>query len=148
MKASKENLPLSDNICTGLQLANFWQDVARDHAMGRVYLPREDRRRFGYSDDDLRARRFTPEFRALLERKVAEARQLLEAGAPLPARLPRPLDVDVELFRRGGLTILDRVADQGYDVWSRRPTVDKRAKIGLLLRVALFPPRRRAPETT
>src|SRR3954471_23267131 len=75
-----ENARLSDATCSGLQLANFWQDVARDLAIGRIYLPREDRERFGYPDDDLHALRFTPSFAALLAFEVDRARTLLEAG--------------------------------------------------------------------
>src|SRR6201994_2297684 len=93
-----DNARLSDATCTGLQLANFWQDVARDLAIGRVYLPREDRERFGYSDDELRARRVTPGFAALLEFEVGRARDLLEAGRALVPRIPRALAIDVDLF--------------------------------------------------
>ena len=63
---SPERAALADEVCTGLQLANFWQDVARDFDKGRVYLPAEDRRRFGYSDEDLSARRCTPAFAELM----------------------------------------------------------------------------------
>src|SRR4051812_46993367 len=97
------NARLSDATCTGLQLANFWQDVARDLAIGRVYLPREDRERFGYRDADLHARRFTPEFASLLRFEVGRARSLLERGRALVGRMPRALAVDVDLFSRGGL---------------------------------------------
>ena len=128
------NAALSDHTCTGLQLANFWQDVARDHDIGRIYLPREDRDRFGVSDDDLKSRRFTPAFRDLLAFEVGRARDLLLAGWPLVERMPRSLAVDVDLFTRGGLAILDRIEAQGYDVLTRRPEVGKWAKVGLLLR--------------
>ena len=129
-----ENARLSDLTCTGLQLANFWQDVARDLAIGRVYLPHEDRSRFAYPDSDLQARRFTPEFAALLRFEVDRARKLLVAGRALISKLPRELAVDVDLFNRGGLAILDRIEAQGYDVWRRRPEVGKVAKLGLLAR--------------
>ena len=112
-----ENARLADATCTGLQLANFWQDVARDLAIGRVYLPREDRERFGYPDADLRARRFTPAFAALLKFEVERARDLFRQGRALVPRLPRALAVDVDLFSRGGLAILDRIEAQGL----RRP---------------------------
>ena len=68
-----DNARLSDLTCTGLQLANFWQDVARDLSIGRIYLPREDRDRFGYPDADLRALRFTPAFADLLRFEVGES---------------------------------------------------------------------------
>jgi squalene synthase HpnC len=132
-----ENARLADRTCTGLQLANFWQDVARDLAIGRVYLPREDRERFGYADAELRARRFTPEFAALLTFEVARARALLLEGWSLVPRLPRPLAVDVDLFTRGGLAILDRIEAQGFDVWRARPRLGKAAKVGLLARALL-----------
>ena len=140
-----DNARLSDLTCTGLQLANFWQDVARDLAIGRIYLPREDRRAFGYGDDDLRALRFTPAFADLLRFEVGRARDRLEAGRALIGRMPRALGIDVDLFSRGGLAILDRIEAQGFDVLSRRPTVGKLAKIGLLAR-AMFsrPPTRSA----
>jgi len=130
-----ENRALSDAICTGLQLANFWQDVARDWAIGRVYLPEEDRSRFGYRDADLHARRFTPAFADLMAFEVERVRKLFEFGRPLPDRMPGALAIDVALFRAGGLAILKRIEAQGYDVWSRRPTLGKAAKFGLFLKV-------------
>jgi len=129
-----ENANLSDATCSGLQLANFWQDVDRDLAIGRVYLPREDRDRFGYSEADLHARRFNPAFASLLEFEVARARQLLIEGRALVPRMPRALAVDVDLFSRGGLAILDRIEASRYDVLSARPKVGKRAKVMLLVR--------------
>ena len=129
-----ENARLSDATCTGLQLANFWQDVARDLDIGRVYLPREDRERFGYPDEDLHAKRFTSAFAALLKFEVERARVLLVEGQALVPRMPRALAVDVDLFGRGGLAILDRIEAQGFDVLSRRPKLDKVAKLGLLSR--------------
>jgi squalene synthase HpnC len=124
---------LSDEVCTGLQLANFWQDVARDLAIGRVYLPVEDRLRFGYSDDDLAAKRFTPQFRALMQFEVDRARGYFERGAKLLPLLPREARIDVELFIRGGQAILRAIEKIDYDVWARRPEVSKWAKGKLLL---------------
>lgn len=132
-----DNARLSDATCTGLQLANFWQDVARDLAIGRVYLPREDRERFGYPDADLHARRFTPAFARLLEFEVGRARTLLDEGRPLVARMPPALALDVDLFGRGGLAILDRISRQGYDVWSSRPRLGTLAKLALIARALL-----------
>lgn len=128
---------LADSTCTALQLANFWQDVARDFAIGRVYLPGEDRERFGVTIDDLRARRFSPEFAALLAFEVDRARSLFHDGWPLVDRLPRQLAVNVDLFTRGGLAILDRIERCGYDVLTERPALSKRDKLGLLARAAL-----------
>jgi squalene synthase HpnC len=127
-----ENARLSDATCTALQLANFWQDVARDLAIGRIYLPREERDRFGYPESDLRALRFTPAFAELMRFEVDRTRELFEQGLPLAKRIPGPLAVDVDLFSRGGMAILDRIEECGYDVLSARPALDKWAKIGLI----------------
>src|SRR5205807_2266975 len=99
---------LADHVCTALQLANFWQDVARDHDLGRVYLPEEDRRRFGYPDDDLEQRRFTPAFAELMRFEVERTRDLFYRGFPLVERMPPTLRADVELFIHGGLAVLDK----------------------------------------
>jgi len=131
---NESNAALSDFTCTGLQLANFWQDVSRDLDIGRIYLPREDRDRFGVNVEDLRAKRFTPEFASLLKHEVDRARELLHRGWPLVSRMPRHLAVDVDLFTRGGLAILDRIAACRFDVLSSRPTLGKLAKAKLLLR--------------
>lgn len=129
---SPANARLADATCTALQLANFWQDVARDLAIGRIYLPREDRDRFGYPDSDLRSLRFTPEFRQLLMFEVERARDLLREGRTLMPRIPGALAVDVDLFSRGGSAILDRIEARGYDVLSERPALTRWTKLALL----------------
>src|SRR5262245_43001980 len=129
----EERAALSDEVCTGLQLANFWQDVARDLTIGRVYLPAEDRARFGYSDEDLESRRSTPAFRELMRFEVDRARGFFERGEKLLPLLPREARVDVDLFIRGGLAILRAVERIDYDVWARRPEVSKWEKGTLLL---------------
>ncbi len=134
---SPERAALSDAVCTALQLANFWQDVARDFDLGRVYLPEEDRKKFGYGDDDLKARRFTPAFQALMELEVNRARDLFYRGYPLIERMPPDFQVDIELFLKGGLAILDRIEKIGFNVWARRPVLPKWEK-GLLLLGAVW----------
>ncbi|HUG89778.1 MAG TPA: squalene synthase HpnC, partial [Planctomycetaceae bacterium] len=127
----------SDSICTGLQLANFWQDVSRDFAMGRVYLPREDRERFGYGDSDLGGRVTNGAFVELMRFEVERAREFLEVGLPLVERLPGRLQVDVELFARGGLKILERIERIGYRVWESRPVVTRGDFARLFVRCAM-----------
>ena len=124
-RSTDENVALSDSICTGLQLANFWQDVSRDLAIGRVYLPREDRERFGYDDASLRARVTNDAFLALMKFEVDRARDWLTAGLPLISRLPGRLRIDIDLFARGGLRILKEIKRAGYRVWDRRPVISK-----------------------
>lgn len=127
-----ERATMADEVCTGLQLANFWQDVARDLANGRVYLPAEDRRRFFYPDEDLAAGRCTPSFRELMRFEVERARNCFDRGAALLPLLPREARIDVDLFIRGGRAILRAIEHAGYDVWSRRPVVSKFVKLKLL----------------
>jgi squalene synthase HpnC len=137
-QSTPQHVAWSDSICTGLQLANFWQDVDRDLTKGRVYLPREDRRRFGYSDDDLRAGRTTPAFLDLMKFEVDRAREFLLSGGPLLKSVQgRRLRLDLELFLSGGLKILDEIESIGYRVWDRRPTVTTAAKVGIILRSAV-----------
>lgn len=135
---------LSDNVCTALQLANFWQDVARDLDIGRVYLPDEDRRRFAYSDVELRERLFTRGFAELMRFEVDRARDLFYRGFPLVELMPDDFQADVELFIRGGLAILAKIERRRYNVWRSRPALSKWDKASLLggflwqrLRVAL-----------
>jgi squalene synthase HpnC len=131
-----ERAALADHICTALQLTNFWQDVARDFALGRVYLPREDRERFGYSDDDLAARRFTPAFAELMRFEVQRTRAMFARGLPLAECMPEAMRADIELFVQGGLAILRKIERQGYNVWAQRPTLAKWEK-GMLWAAAL-----------
>jgi squalene synthase HpnC len=132
-----ENESLSDSICTGLQLANFWQDVARDFDIGRVYLPGEDRRQFGYSDADLEQRRFTPAFIELMRFEVERTRELFYRGMPLVERMVPEIRLDIELFIQGGLAILRKIGNQGYNVWQTRPVLSKWDKGRLLTRALL-----------
>jgi squalene synthase HpnC len=127
-----ERAALADNICTGLQLANFWQDVARDLDIGRVYLPGEDRQRFGVTEADLLARRATPGFVELMRFEVDRARELFHRGAPLMPSLPPDVRPDVELFQRGGLAILRQIERDGYNVLTLRPALAKWEKAALL----------------
>lgn len=130
----KQNVRWSNSICTGLQLANFWQDVSRDFEMGRVYLPKEDRERFGYSDADLHARTSNRAFFELMRFEVERARDFLLDGRPLASSLRGRYQVDVDLFIGGGLRILRRIEGIRYRVWETRPVVTKRDFAVLFLR--------------
>jgi len=125
---------LSDATCSALQLANFWQDIRVDFAKGRVYLPQDDMRRFGVSDETIAGGVATPEFRALLKFEVDYARSLFEQGLPLIGMVNRDLALDLDLFSRGGLEILRAVERCGYDVLSARPAISKRTKFSLVCR--------------
>ncbi len=112
-----ELVAASDSVCTGLQLVNFLQDVPRDLELGRVYLPAEDRRRFGEPALD----RPTPELSELLRFEAARATGLLTAGEVLRVRIGGRLGRAVALFSRGGLAALDALEAAGWDVFSQRP---------------------------
>jgi squalene synthase HpnC len=133
-EVSEENFRLSDATCTALQLANFWQDVRVDFAKDRVYLPQDDMRHFGVSDETIAKGVATPEFRALLRQEVDFARTLFEEGLPLIGRVSRDLAVDLDLFSRGGLEILRAIERQDFDVLTARPAISKRSKLALALR--------------
>ncbi len=124
---------LSDSICTGLQLANFWQDVARDWQRGRIYLPQDSLRVAGYTPEMFARREYNPAFRQLLEQQVALAESYLRGGQSLVELVPHALRVDVALFQAGGLAILDAIRRIDYNVWARRPVVSKSRKVALLL---------------
>jgi squalene synthase HpnC len=124
---------LSDKICTGLQLANFWQDVVRDSEIPRRYLPAEYMQRFGVDEGQIGGRVFTPEFRAMMQALVQRTRDLLREGAAISATVDPELRVTLDLFRKGGDAILDGIAAQDYDVLRGRPMVTRRKKLLLLL---------------
>jgi squalene synthase HpnC len=107
----------SDDVCTGLQLVNFLQDVPSDLALGRIYLPAEDRRLFDVTALD----HPSDELRSLLEFEAARARGLLGAGAALQERLGGRTGRAVGLFARGGLAALEALEDARWDVFTRRP---------------------------
>ena len=133
-EVNEENFRLSDATCTELQLANFWQDVRVDWAKDRVYLPQDDMRRFGVTDENIAQGAATSEFRNLMRHEVDYARSLFEQGLPLIGRVNRDLALDLDLFSRGGLEILRAVERRDYDVLSARPAISKRTKLALALR--------------
>src|SRR5258707_8629563 len=128
---------LSDYTCTALQLANFWQDVSADFAKGRIYLPLEDLRRFGVSEEVLRDGENTSAFREMIKFEVDRAREWFTQGMPLIARVDRTLATDIELFSRGGQEILNAIERQNYAVLGRRPAISKARKLALVARAAL-----------
>jgi squalene synthase HpnC len=128
-----ERARLSDSICTGLQLANFWQDVARDWDRGRVYLPQADCRQFGYDEAHFARRECNEAFRRLLIVRVEDAESRLRAGMPLAMEMPNGLRLPVALFAAGGLATLETIRRQQFDVWTHRPTVSRSEKLRLLL---------------
>ena len=132
-----ERQKISDYTCTALQLANFWQDVAVDYGKGRIYLPLESLAKFGVSQDDIAQRRATPQFREMMKFEVARARDWFARGLPLAAKVDKHLAIDIELFSRGGLEILNAIERQNYDVLTHRPAISKPRKLWLVGRAVL-----------
>jgi squalene synthase HpnC len=128
-----ERQRLSDATCTALQLANFWQDVTVDLLKDRVYIPLDVMERHGYTTADLFARRFTPAFRPVMRELVEKARQLFREGLPLSGMVDRRLALDIDLFSRGGMRMLEKIERQGYDVLRARPAISKTERVWLLL---------------
>ena len=131
-----ERRRLSDATCTALQLTNFWQDVRRDWDMGRVYIPLDRMASREYSvellQQDLKSGAAGPGFRAVMRELVDDTQSLFLKGLPLAKMVDRRLAVDLELFRRGGMAILEMIRSQHYD------TIRKRPKLGKLRRLRLF----------
>ncbi len=131
-----ERQQLSDYSCTALQLANFWQDVAVDYAKGRIYLPLEDLAKYGVNENDIAERRATPPFLEMMKFEVTRARDWFHKGLPLAKMVDQHLALDIELFSRGGLEILNSIERQGYDVLARRPAISNPRKFWLVVRAA------------
>jgi squalene synthase HpnC len=117
------NLAASDAICSALQYANFWQDVAVDWAKGRVYLPQEDLARFGVTEGAIARAEADARFRALMAFETGRTRALLESGRPLLGRLPWRARVEIGGVLAGGRLVLDRIDAVGGDVFRARPAL-------------------------
>lgn len=126
--------PLSDAVCTGLQLTNFWQDVKRDLEMGRIYLPGEDMTRFDVTEEELHQPTASENVRALIRFQVERTREFFERGRPLADRVGGRLGADLRLFVRGGEAILDAIAAQDHDVLKSRPVLTSTARSRLVTR--------------
>jgi squalene synthase HpnC len=131
--ARDDLLRASDAFCTALQLANFWQDVTVDLEKDRIYLPLDLLARYGYTVEDLFAKRFNERFRCVMKDAVEAARALFLKGLPLAGMVDRRLAIDLDLFSRGGLRVLEKIEQQGYDVLRARPSISKLERASLLL---------------
>lgn len=132
-----ERQQLSDFTCTALQLANFWQDVSSDYVKGRIYLPLEDLRQCGVSEEEIANKNNSSQFRELMRFEVQRAREWFDRGLPLIGKVSNELAVDIELFSRGGQEILTAIERQDYAVLGKRPAISKGRKLALVARAAL-----------
>jgi squalene synthase HpnC len=129
---SETMMELSDSICTALQLTNFWQDVAVDLEKDRVYIPMEDVREFGYSEEELLSKRCSQAFRDLMCYQVERTEQLFQEGMPLLSSVGRDLRTELKLTLKGGMRILKKIEQQKYDVLTRRPSLSMLDKTSIL----------------
>lgn len=122
-EATPAALACSDAICSALQLINFWQDVAKDYAIGRIYLPQEDLAKFGVGETQI-ARGIDDEaWRALMKFQVDRARTLMLQGAPLGSMLDGRIGLEMRMIIAGGLRILDKLQAADYDMFRHRPVL-------------------------
>jgi squalene synthase HpnC len=131
---------LSDQTCTALQLANFWQDVSRDLEKGRIYIPLDVLAAHGLSEAEIVNKRFDARFVALMKSLIARTRAIFQAGMPLATTVEPFLRVDLEMFSKGGLAVLDAIEACGYNTLEHRPTLTKWTQIGLLARTLIAMP--------
>ncbi len=128
-----ERQALSDFTCTGLQLANFWQDINVDLQKNRVYLPLNLLDKHGYTVDKLFEGKEDEQFRAVMREAVAVAEDLFRKGLPLIKSLDRRLALDINLFSRGGMKVLDKIKRQNYNVLRQRPHISKVERAVILI---------------
>jgi len=126
-----ELIRMSDAICTGLQLVNFWQDITRDRLAGRIYLPADDMARHGVDEAMLASDEAGPEVKALLRDEVAWARACFDVGDRLPAIAPPALRPAIAMFLGGGRAVADAIERARFDTLARRPTVGRLTKLSL-----------------
>ncbi|WP_246151292.1 squalene synthase HpnC [Rubripirellula reticaptiva] len=136
-----DSAALSDQICTGLQLANFWQDVKRDFEIGRVYLPADQMKRYGVTESDFilgAERNLTPvSLRDAINQQCELAEQFLRRGLPLINQVPSWLAADIRLFAHGGLATIEAIRRVDFDVLRVRPKVSKTQQVSMLARAWL-----------
>lgn len=123
---------LSDFTCTALQLANFWQDIGPDYARGRIYIPQEDMRHFGYTEDELRNHVVNASFVRLVRFEIARTRELFARGAALHRLVEGVGAADIELFTRAGLAVLSSIERHNCDVFRHRCSVSAATRFRLL----------------
>jgi squalene synthase HpnC len=122
----------ADAICTGLQLANFWQDVERDWAKGRIYLPTDDMATFGVGERDIADGIVDPRWQRLMSFEVTRTREMLRSGRALASALPLRARVELKMVVAGGLCILRGIDRARGDVFRHRPVLRRRDWVMML----------------
>lgn len=137
-EATPVNIGYSDAICTALQLINFWQDIAKDWRINRVYLPQDDLARFGVSEAQIAEGRCDNSWRALMKFEVDRARALMLSGKPLGSILRGRIGLEMRMIIQGGLRILDKLESADYDMFNKRPVLKPHDWVIMLAKSAPF----------
>lgn len=122
-EATPVNLDYSDAICTSLQLINFWQDVAKDYAISRIYLPLDEMKQYGVTENQIALQVCDENWRNLMRFQVQRSRALMLQGAPLGSVLTCRIGLEMRMIIAGGLRILDKLEAADYDMYTRRPVL-------------------------
>ena len=136
--ATPQNLAYSDDICSSLQLINFWQDVAKDYAIARIYLPQDEMARFGVSEADIAEGRADQAWQDLMQFQVQRARAMMKTGAPLGSILGGRIGLEMRLIIAGGNRILSKLENNNYDMFRHRPVLRPHDWLIMLFKSAPF----------
>ncbi|HXU94003.1 MAG TPA: squalene synthase HpnC [Gallionella sp.] len=137
-EATEVNIKYSDAICTALQLINFWQDVAKDWAIARVYLPQDDLAAHQVSESQIAQGIADDNWRALMRFEVKRAREMMLYGKPLGTILTGRIGLEMRMIIAGGLRILDKLDAADYDMFNRRPVLKPHDWVIMLAKSAPF----------
>jgi len=125
---------MSDNICTALQLTNFWQDVLVDLDKDRIYIPQEEQKNFGYSETDLKSRLYNENYVRMMQSLAERTENLFLQGKPLCCAVGGRLGIELRLVWLGGSSLLQALQEQKFNVFNHRPTIKTKTKIKILLK--------------
>ena len=137
-EATPVNIAYSDAICTSLQIINFWQDVAKDYAIGRIYVPLDELAQFGVSEQQIAHGICDDAWRALMKFQVDRARAMMLAGKPLGSILTGRIGLEMRMIIAGGLRILAKLENAQYDMFRQRPVLKPFDWVIMLARSAPF----------
>lgn len=122
-EATPVNIAYSDSICTALQIINFWQDVAKDYAIGRIYLPMDELATYSVTEEHIAQGKCNDAWRKLMKFQVDRAREMMLSGKPLGTILTGRIGLEMRMIISGGLRILDKLENANYDMFRHRPVL-------------------------
>ncbi len=137
-EATPANLAYADNICTALQLINFWQDVKKDYAIGRIYLPQDEMAQFSVTEQHIAQGRANAEWRDLMRFQTDRASEMMKRGAPLGSILTGRTGLEMRMIIAGGTRIIAKLRGVNFDMFERRPVLQMHDWVIMLMRSAPF----------